>query len=367
MSCIENPLSPCAMTGACAVLSGFSGLAVVVHGSSGCYYYPKALLKRPLYSTFLLESEIVLGTAERLLEVVSVLEKEGKPVAVVNTCVPALTGEDLSAAFSGSNAVFVDAPGYIGNAEAGVSAAYNALNIAVNPVTPGVNIDGVLPLDLFSRGNLHEAQRLLSMMGIPVGLTFASDTYACLRGGAAPYSVSVNPSWDSGVGEHLGSFLFPDLKKTAESLEKVFPDARFDVFYEELSRADELMFYYADKYLRKYTPPSAAVVSQRSYCDFAEKMLTRYFGSDAPLKLPREEISDYSAVCEKLASYEPELLLGSSYELSAVPSGRCAFAGITHPDRSRISMSAQAVSGIEGGVSFMERCINALIDCKKMQ
>ena len=54
-SCMENPVMPCAMTGACAVLSGFKGLAVVVHGSSGCYYYPRSILRAQLYSTYLLE------------------------------------------------------------------------------------------------------------------------------------------------------------------------------------------------------------------------------------------------------------------------------------------------------------------------
>ncbi|HJJ58568.1 MAG TPA: oxidoreductase [Methanocorpusculum sp.] len=374
MSCIENPLSPCAMTGACAVLSGFKGLAVVVHGSSGCYYYPKALLKTPLYSTFLLESEIVLGTVDRLKEVVSGLEKTGKPVAVVNTCVPALTGEDLSKAFAAvtlpsgteaSGAVFVDTPGYIGDAAAGAAAAYKALDIRINPEIRGVNIDGVLSLDLFARGNLHEAERLLSLMHIPAAVRFASDTYAHLMSGVAPFTVSVNPSWDAGVGTYLGSFLFPELKKTAEALEKQFPGAVFDVFYEELSRADEQMFYYADKYLRKYAPPRAAVTSGRGYCEFADKMLRRYFGSDAALQLSREEITDYTVICEKLQEYKPDLLLGSSFEAAAVREIPCAFVGMTHPDRSRISMSASAVSGIEGGISFMERCINALIDVKK--
>ena len=68
MSCLENPVMPCAMTGACAVLSGFAGLSVVIHGSSGCYYYPRSILRTHLHSTYLLESEIVFGTVDRLQE-----------------------------------------------------------------------------------------------------------------------------------------------------------------------------------------------------------------------------------------------------------------------------------------------------------
>ena len=363
--CMENPAVPCAMTGACAVLSGFDGLAVVIHGASGCYYYPKSLLKAPLYSTFLLESEIVMGTVDRLHEVVSQLETAGKPVAVINTCVPALTGDDLSKAFASTSAIFVDSPGYIGNAEAGVKAAYDALNIAVNPEKEGVNIDGVLGLDLYARGNLHEAQRLLSLMHIPCSLKLAAEKYSSLASGASPYTVSVNPSWNSGIGKSLGSLLFPDLNETAKQLETAFPDADMSLFYEELHKADETMFYYADKYLRKYTPPTAAVVSQKSYCGFAEQMLSRYFGSDIVASLPREEITDSAEINRILQEAEPDLLLGSSFESAAVTGKPAAFVGITQPDRSRIGIAAQPMTGIEGGIAFMERCLNALMDTKK--
>ena len=54
-----NPLWPCAMTGAAACLAGFDGLTVVIHGSSGCYYYPTTLLHAPLHGTFILEHEII--------------------------------------------------------------------------------------------------------------------------------------------------------------------------------------------------------------------------------------------------------------------------------------------------------------------
>ena len=360
-SCLENPVVPCAMTGACAVLSGFAGLSVVIHGSSGCYYYPRSILKTPMYSTYLLESEIVFGTVDRLREVVSALEAEGKPVAVVNTCIPALTGEDLANAFAGTDAVFVDSPGFSGNAEAGVKAAYDALNIQCTDV-PAVNIDGICGLDLFARGNLHEAQRMLSVLGIPVRLSFAADTYANLKAGAAPYSVSANPAWDSGVGENLGSFLFPDIKDTLAALESRFPNADYASLEAEWRKADETMFYYADKYLRKYTPPTAVIAGQKSYCRFAEQMLVRYFGSDILASFPREEVTDYTEISEKIADAKPDIIIGSTFEAAAADA---AFFGLTHPDRSRISMSARAVSGVEGGVMFLEGVLNALMDFQK--
>ena len=58
----ETPLWPCAMTGAAACLAGFEGISVVIHGSSGCYYYPATLLHAPLHGTFILENEAIFGS-----------------------------------------------------------------------------------------------------------------------------------------------------------------------------------------------------------------------------------------------------------------------------------------------------------------
>ena len=68
--CIENPVWPCAATGAAACLAGFQGLAVVIHGSSGCFYYPASLVQAQLFGTFITGEEVILGTGPRLREVV---------------------------------------------------------------------------------------------------------------------------------------------------------------------------------------------------------------------------------------------------------------------------------------------------------
>jgi nitrogenase molybdenum-iron protein alpha/beta subunit len=355
------------MTGACSILAGFSGLCVIIHGSSGCYYYPRSLLKVPLFSTYLLESEIVFGTVNRLKEVVTEVSKTNKPIAILNTCIPALTGEDLAGAFPDGAAIFVDAPGFAGNVEEGVKIAYESLAIETNEMRDGVNIDGVSLLDLFWRGNLHEAERLLSTMGIPVVVRFAKDTYENLRKGAALHTISVNPSYTSGIGSMLGSFLFPDLKETIENLAITFPDADMDPVLDEWERADELMFYYSDKYLRKYEPPIVAVCSQESYAIFAQKIMERYFGSDVPVVLARNRnaktipcVTNLQEITGKIAACKPDLILGSTFEANPYPNA--AFLGITPPDRSRVSISARPITGIEGGISFIEGVLNSLMD-----
>ncbi|MDU9375810.1 hypothetical protein McpSp1_03890 [Methanocorpusculaceae archaeon Sp1] len=362
-----NPVWPCAMTGAAATLAGFSDLCVIIHGSSGCYYYPKSLLKVPLFSTYLLESEIVFGTVDRLHEVVSEVAATGRPVAVVNTCVPALTGEDLKTAFSSGSAIFVDAPGFSGNVEAGAARAFAALAPHCSPERPGVNIDGINLLDIFWRGNLHETERLLGLMKIQVAVRFSRDSYANLCAGAAPFTVSANSSYASGVGDNLGSMLFLDIPDTVAKLQKQFPDADTDAVLTEWSRAEEQIYYSCDKYLRKYNPPVTAVAAQESYAAFAKTMMERYFGSDVPVVFARNQgfgRVPYSVnsveINAALGSVGPDLILGSTFEAAACKTA--AFFGITPPDRSRISISARPLAGIEGGLVLMEGALNALMN-----
>jgi nitrogenase molybdenum-iron protein alpha/beta subunit len=360
------------MTGACSILAGFSGLQVLIHGSSGCYYYPRSLLKVPLFSTYLLESEIVFGTVNRLKEVVSALSTSNKPIAILNTCIPALTGEDLSGAAVEQDAIFVDAPGFLGNVEEGAKIAYESLGIKIDASRDGVNIDGVSLLDLFWRGNLHEAERLLSKMGVPVAIRFAKDTYDNLQKGAASNTISVNPSFPSGIGTMLGSFLFPNLKETIENLANIFPYADMEPVLEEWTWADEQMFYYTDKYLRKYESPIVAVCAQESYAVFAKNMMERYFGSDVPVILARNRDAvsipcetDLTRITGKISACSPDIILGSTFEANAYP--KAAFLGITPPDRSRVSLSARPITGIEGGITFIESALNSLMDMTEMR
>jgi nitrogenase molybdenum-iron protein alpha/beta subunit len=61
------------MTGAASCLAGFDGIGVIIHGPSGCYFYPATILHRPLYCSFLISDDIVCGTADRLHELISSL------------------------------------------------------------------------------------------------------------------------------------------------------------------------------------------------------------------------------------------------------------------------------------------------------
>lgn len=364
-----NPLWPCALTGAVSFLAGFSDLAVVIHGSSGCYYYPKSLVKRPLYGSFILHDEVIFGTGPRLRSVVSeVLSGGYDRVAVVNSCVPALMGEDLVSELDGLPVLIVDSPGFLGDAEAGYRIAAEKLLKEAEITAPGVNLGGICLLDPFWRGNMHESKRILAMAGIPVGAVLSYDQLKSLYK-TAPVTVSANPDYAAPLGRSCGSLLgLSSLKQTLMHAADTIPGADPTPVLKECEKAEEMVVAACEKYLRRNDPPVAAISAQAGYAAFFSDILLRYLGSEQPLILPRNAtstpgITDYDQIRSALHAEFYTLVIGSSYEARILPGA--AFTGITPPNRGRITLGSRPLAGIEGTLHAVEMILNAMMDQRK--
>jgi nitrogenase molybdenum-iron protein alpha/beta subunit len=365
-----NPVWPCALTGAVTALSGFSGIAVVIHGSSGCYFYPATLLHNDLHSTFLVEQEVIFGTSERLLELVKELSVTHEKVAVVNSCVPSVLGEDIQDILSEFNILFVDSPGFMGDFESGYYGAVKSLPVSTGEGADRVNIEGVNLIDPFWRGNQREAERLLHLMGIPIGTIFCHDLYQSL-GNTGEFSVTVNPDLSAGVGEESGSFLgLPFLRKSVSALVEQFSDAETCLIENEILIVEERITRAADKYLKRYDPPRAAIFSTSSYAGFAADVLNLYLDAEIVFcglrnesVLPYQDAVKITSLAEiesAIRSHAPDLVIGSSFERSV--SGNAAFVGLTPPIRGEFRLSSKPLAGTEGVLSFMEDILNACTD-----
>ena len=115
-----------------------------------------------------------------------------------------------------------------------------------------------------------------------------------------------------------------------------------------------------------------AVFAQESYAVFAKKMMERYFGSEVPVILARNSDAttipcetDLPKITDRIVSSRPDLILGSTFEAHAYP--EAAFLGITPPDRSRVSLAARPIAGIEGANMFIENVLNSLIDAETLK
>jgi nitrogenase molybdenum-iron protein alpha/beta subunit len=360
------------MTGAAACLAGFSGLQVVIHGSSGCYYYPASLLHVPLYGTFILEKEVVFGSEERLNDVIEELSGNAGRIAVITTCVPSILGEDIKSMLAAHDILLVDSPGFTGDLETGYRSALDALRPVVDPERVGVNIDGVSLSDPFSRGNIQEITRLLAMASVPVATIISGDRLEQIRH-AAPFTIGSNDDFRSGVGTCLGSMLgFEAIRMTFTDLAGKFEDADIDPVLREAGEQEERVIYACDKYLRRYDPPSVAIFAGASYALFVARALEMYL--DASVLFigtrnnppdscyPIEQVTELAGVRTHIRQCSPDLVIGSSFERS-VSNGR-AFVGIIPPLRGKVRLAPEPVAGIGGTLHLIGDVLNACRDRK---
>jgi nitrogenase molybdenum-iron protein alpha/beta subunit len=359
------------MTGAAACLAGCRGVSVVIHGSSGCYYYPSTLLHAPLHGTFMLENEVIFGSEERLLEVIGSLDGTGNRIAVITTCVPAILGEDVKAILSEYDVLLVDSPGFSGDVETGYAKAFSLLQPQVDPQAEGVNIDGACLLDPFFRGNVQEISRLLHVAGVPVRAVLCDDTLeAILR--PARYTLGTNPDFCSNIGENLGSTLgFGQIRATFTHIADLFPEADTVPVFFEIEQQEDRLIRACDKYLRRFDPPSVAIFAGASYAEFAADLLEQYLDSDicciglrnhCTISRPAEYAGSLSQVQVLIEDADPDLVIGSSFERSV--SKNLGFVGLIPPLRGTVRLAPRPLAGINGTLAFMENVLNACMDQK---
>ncbi len=354
-----NPIWPCAMCGAVSCLSGFSGIDVVIHGSSGCYFYPASLIQRPVHATMILEEEVIFGSEERLRQVVDEIRGRGKRVAVVLTCVPSVTGEDIAAILEDEDVIVIDSPGFAGGMEEGYRRAMAALGPAVGEDAAGITVDGLNPIDPFYRGNLLEAERLIRMAGGTVAAALAAGPVERVKV-CGRFSVGTNPGLSAGVGRSAGDLL--GLDATRATFSRLSDLCRLDVgpVLLETDEAAEQIDRACDKYLSRFDPPAVAVFAEASYAAFAAASLRRFLDAEIVVSAPRTgkgAVTSLEEIGALIAEAGPDLILGSSYEQALAP--EIPSVGLTFPQRGRVRLHARPIAGIEGSLAFVEDVLTA--------
>ena len=367
INCQGVDVWPCAVTGAVSAAAGFSDVGVVLNASSGCSYYVEYAVPATIHCTYLTEEEVVFGTASRLQEVVESVAPLYDYLVVINSCVPALLAEDHSGLLP-ERTICIDAPGYCGDMCAGYRQTITALCSYLSEYTPnheaaeGVNIDGLCSVDRFSPGNLMEAKRLLGIAKIPIAAQCSGGSLDDLSR-AAMNTVSVNPSFKSGVGTVSGSLLgLGSMKVAFSDLSRQFPDADVSTLVDECEAAEEIIIKECDRYLRRHDPPTVGIFAPTAYADCAEELLVRYFDAEIVCTALRDPPSGSRSglrdIREMLNQEMPDLILGSSFEQAMAPD--TLFVGITFPLRSGSVIQHRPICGTEGILALTERIIHAL-------
>ena len=261
----------------------------------------------------------------------------------------------------------------MGDFERGYLEAVHRLPASAGSRPGCVNIEGINAVDPFSRGNLKETNRVLSLMNIPAGTVFCQDSLDSLQH-LAPWSVSVNPDLPSGKGTPLGSFLgLGELQRCVDTLANHFGNAETSLIEEEVREAGERITRAADKYLKRHDPPTVAIFSTFSYAKFAATILRQYLDAEILVCGTRNEpptmdkttakyqkMTSLEQIRDTILELEPDLVLGSSFERSI--SGTAAHVVLTPPARGEFWLSSRPLAGPEGELYFMEAVLNASMD-----
>jgi nitrogenase molybdenum-iron protein alpha/beta subunit len=358
------------MTGAVSCLAGIGGMGVIIHGSSGCYYYPATILKRDLHCSFLIEEDIIFGAAQRLRDIIAEIRSQYKTIAVVQTCTPAIIGDDIADFPGMQDIIMVDSPGFLGTFEDGYLHAHELLPVSIDPGKKGVNLDGINLIDPFSSGNTMEAVRILTNAGIPIAAVFSSCPIEHLSG-LPPRTVSANPDLSGTWGENSGSLLGIDqTTKTIVGHTERGCYGNPDEILKEAAIAEEQIIRSCDKYLQRFDPPSVALFGGFSYVVFAARLLEKYLDASLvcigsrnrprPSRFRVAATGSLTMVRDLIEQDPPDLILGSSFERTICPSA--AFVPFTYPLRGMVRLRARPLVGIQGELALMEEVLNACID-----
>ncbi|NTU99516.1 MAG: oxidoreductase [Methanoregulaceae archaeon] len=363
-------LWPCAMTGAVSCLTGLEGIGVIIHGASGCYFYPATVLRRKIHCTFLVEEDIIFGAGERLRELVGTLGQIHDTVAVVNTCTPAIIGERLEDMEGGPSVIVIDSPGFLGSYEEGFLAACRALPVEINPGHPGVLIDGLSPLDPFYSGNCLETLRLLRQGGAMAPVLFSACPYSHLSHLPAPV-ITTNPDLHAGFGDLGGDLLgIDETVRSLSFLEDISDNFSCEQVEREAEISKEEITRVCDKFLQRHDPPNVGIFGGTAYACFAAALLEEALdasiiciGSRNPAaldSLPVTGATTIDQVRDLLECGRPDLILGSSFERSIAPGA--AFIPFTFPIRGLVRLRPRPLIGIQGTLGLIEDVLNALLD-----
>lgn len=212
----------CTLTGALSVTTQVRDAASIIHGPKGCAHHNFSLFHATLLgnglaslpdlvSSALGESDIIFGGEDALARSIqSVCERDVKAVFVLSTCIVATIGDDVEEVSCRDwpvPVIPIPTAGFFGGVfQDGVNNALIALADLPepSPVCPCVNIIGEKNLEYEVEENYAEVVRLLTLLGLPVGIRFVHDLSLddLTALGAPQLNILRDPSLVP-VGDHL--------------------------------------------------------------------------------------------------------------------------------------------------------------------
>jgi nitrogenase molybdenum-iron protein alpha/beta subunit len=184
----------CSVSGALSVSAFIKDAVNIVHGPPGCAHQASSLFHSAMitnerfdipyiYSSGLLESQIIFGGEEKLKDSISeALSFDPAAIFIIGTCISETIGDDIDSVCSGYSGIPVinlNTAGFLGDSfETGF---INAIKGTAKLIEPGeektltVNIIGEKNLEFEVEENFSEIKRLLNLLGVGVNIRFVRD------------------------------------------------------------------------------------------------------------------------------------------------------------------------------------------------
>lgn len=380
-----KPLSSCALFGATRVIDGIQDALCLQHSVVGCQWGSLAFryAGKPYdvqqASTVIYENDVIEGGEELLRKALQQAEQlfpHCGAVFVVSGCVPNMIGDDVEGVLAAGNGrqqlVHIKAPGYAGNIDSGVEAAYLALLPLLQAAacrTLSINILGIMHDDPYAANDMQVLQKILGSR-VSINCNLQSCTLEqiqkmpqaalniCFGYGeplakkmqerfGVPY---INCAYPYGVGgmqaflQQLEAALGVDLAQERAELEK----------------AGRRLVYRCADYLTNLFQMPTAVVADKAHLVGMKSFLEDELGMRVVLAADSAEYSldKLEADVERL---RPVLLCGSSFLKQLSEEQRLPLLRFVYPLFDQICLAPNSFLGVQGAAYIIEQIVNACL------
>ncbi len=379
-----KPLSSCALFGATRVIDGISDALCLQHSVVGCQWGSLAFryAGRPYdvqqASTVIYENDVITGGEEllrRALQQAEQLFPSCGAIFVVSGCVPNMIGDDVEgvlAGFRSRQLLHVKAPGYAGNIDSGVEAAYLALLPLLQTAarrTVSINILGIMHDDPYAENDMQALQNILGSK-VAINCNLQSCTLAQIQ--KMPQA-ALNICFGYGeplakkIQERFGvpyiSCAYPyGIGGMQAFLQKLEEALGVDLAQErtKLEEAGRQLAYRCADYLTNLFQMPAAVVADKAHLAGMQSFLEDELGMRVVLAADSAEytLDKLEAAVERL---QPVLLCGSSFLKQLAATQRLPLLRFVYPLFDQICLAPNSFLGVQGAAYIIEQLVNACL------
>lgn len=381
-----KPLSSCALFGATRALSGIRDALILQHSVVGCQWGSLAFryAGKPYNvrqsSTVVYENDVIEGGDSLLLQAMEQAEllfPQCGAVFVVSGCVPNMIGDDVEGVlheYAGRQQfIHVKAPGYVGNIDSGIEAAYLSLlrlMLTQDRVSrPSLNILGIMNDDPYADNDYRELRRCLNGK-VDICCNLQDCTLADIErmpqaalnlcfGYGVPLAQKMKESFGTPYIQCDYPYGVAGMQELLRSIEQALMIDFSDVITSLELEGQDLVYRCADYLIILYQQP-VVIAADKAHLVGMQNFLRDELGMRVILVKDTSEytLNELTAACEEL---QPALICGSSFLKQLAEGRQLPLLRFVYPMFDRLCLSENCCVGAKGAAHIIEEVVNAAL------